>query len=231
MKRPAVAIGAAVLALVAMAAQGEASVNPVLTPSSGTPVVGYPNVNITYSPISPTTTFIVIDWRDTDLTPLGKEYPYVDGTADGIDVSVHLLTSAGQEYLITFAKEEITPAVEQNEPVHATVVSQNGNTPAQPFQPDPTDQVEWVTEGCYPFQAASAHSTLTFFCERTTDDAPSCYRVSAVAIPEPAMVIIWSLLGATGWLGMRIARRGRRVGRQPWSNENRAAILEIIAKR
>ncbi len=49
--------------------------------------------------------------------------------------------------------------------------------------------------------------------------------------PEPATLLIWSLLGATSWLGVRVVRRGRRVGRQPWSNENHTAILESIAKR
>lgn len=47
-------------------------------------------------------------------------------------------------------------------------------------------------------------------------------------LPEPSTLIIWSLLGAASWLGMRIYRRGRRVGRQPWSDENRTAILGII---
>ena len=51
------------------------------------------------------------------------------------------------------------------------------------------------------------------------------------AVPEPAAILVWSLLGAASWLGMGVSRHGRRVGRQPWSDENRAAILETIAKR
>jgi len=52
----------------------------------------------------------------------------------------------------------------------------------------------------------------------------------APVVPEPGTIIIWSVLGAGGWLGMRVARRRRGpVGRQPWSNENRTAIREIIA--
>ncbi len=47
--------------------------------------------------------------------------------------------------------------------------------------------------------------------------------------PEPATMIVWSLLGAAGWLGMRVWRRGRRVGRQ-WSEENRQAILDIVSR-
>jgi hypothetical protein len=51
-------------------------------------------------------------------------------------------------------------------------------------------------------------------------------------IPEPATIIIWSLLGMGSWLGMRIVRRrrGGPVGRQPWSPENRQAIHNIIAR-
>jgi hypothetical protein len=51
-----------------------------------------------------------------------------------------------------------------------------------------------------------------------------------VQVPEPATFIIWSLLGAGSWLGMRVAQRGRRVGRQPWSPENREAIHEIVGR-
>ena len=50
-------------------------------------------------------------------------------------------------------------------------------------------------------------------------------------VPEPATIIVWSLLGAASWMGMRVVRPGRRVGRQPWTNENRTAILDIIGKR
>ena len=58
---------------------------------------------------------------------------------------------------------------------------------------------------------------------------PPLESLSAVT-PEPASMIIWSLLGAASWLGMRIWRRGRRVGRQSWSPENRQAIHDIIAR-
>jgi len=51
-------------------------------------------------------------------------------------------------------------------------------------------------------------------------------------VPEPATIVIWSLLGMGSWLGMRVwrQRRGGPVGRQPWSNENRTAIHDIIAR-
>jgi hypothetical protein len=49
-------------------------------------------------------------------------------------------------------------------------------------------------------------------------------------VPEPATIIVWSLLGAASWLGMRVVRRGRPVGRQQWSPESRAAIYEIISR-
>ncbi len=62
----------------------------------------------------------------------------------------------------------------------------------------------------------------TILFQGTLDIAP---------IPEPASVLVWCLLGAGSWLGMRVWRRRRiPVGRQPWSNENRQAIHEIIAR-
>ncbi len=48
--------------------------------------------------------------------------------------------------------------------------------------------------------------------------------------PEPATMIVWSLLGAMSWLGMRVWRGGRRTGRQPWSPENRQAILDVVSR-
>lgn len=58
-------------------------------------------------------------------------------------------------------------------------------------------------------------------------------------VPEPATIIIWSLLGAGSWLGTRVwRRRGSDLAedlapgaRQPWSPENRQAIHDIIARR
>ncbi len=47
--------------------------------------------------------------------------------------------------------------------------------------------------------------------------------------PEPATMIVWSLLGAASWLGMRVWRRGRPTGRQ-WSEQNRQAILDIVSR-
>ena len=47
----------------------------------------------------------------------------------------------------------------------------------------------------------------------------------AAPIPEPASLIIWSLLGA-GFAGGAMARRRRR--RAPWSDENRQAIRRIV---
>jgi hypothetical protein len=51
-------------------------------------------------------------------------------------------------------------------------------------------------------------------------------------VPEPATLVVWSLLGAGSWLGMRVwRRRNRPAGRQPWSPENRSAILSIIENK
>ena len=49
-------------------------------------------------------------------------------------------------------------------------------------------------------------------------------------VPEPATILVWSLLGAASWLGMRVWRGGRRIGRRLWSPENRQAILEVIGR-
>jgi hypothetical protein len=63
------------------------------------------------------------------------------------------------------------------------------------------------------------------------------------AVPEPATIIVWSLLVTSSWLGMRVWRRRGRIGvtadvsspamptaRRPWSPEARQAIHEIIAR-
>ncbi len=49
-------------------------------------------------------------------------------------------------------------------------------------------------------------------------------------VPEPATLIIWSLLGFGSWLGLRISRRRESVGRPAWSDENRQAIQDIVAR-
>ena len=51
------------------------------------------------------------------------------------------------------------------------------------------------------------------------------------SVPEPAMMIVWSLLASVSWLGMRVWGKGHRaVGRQAWPEENRVAILGIIPR-
>jgi hypothetical protein len=62
------------------------------------------------------------------------------------------------------------------------------------------------------------------------------YGTFELVIPEPATLIIWSLLSLTfGGLGLRFWQRGARPGvypsvRTPWSNEARTAILQIIER-
>jgi hypothetical protein len=63
------------------------------------------------------------------------------------------------------------------------------------------------------------------------------------AVPEPATIIVWSLLGTSCCLGMRVWRRRGSIGatadvsspampiaRRPWSPEARQAIHEIISR-
>jgi hypothetical protein len=45
------------------------------------------------------------------------------------------------------------------------------------------------------------------------------------AVPEPVSLIVWSVLGLGGGLG--VMRRRRRMG---WSDENRTAIHQLIAR-
>jgi hypothetical protein len=62
---------------------------------------------------------------------------------------------------------------------------------------------------------------------------------SGGAVPEPATLIVWSLLGAGSWLGLRVWRRrggesveeiGAAAVRRPWPSENRQAIHDIISR-
>ena len=52
------------------------------------------------------------------------------------------------------------------------------------------------------------------------------------AVPEPATIIIWSLLGAGELAGDEslAAERNGPAGREPWSPEARQAIHAIIAR-
>jgi hypothetical protein len=61
------------------------------------------------------------------------------------------------------------------------------------------------------------------------------YAADGGTVPEPATIIIWSLLGMSSWLGLRVwRRRGNSAdlgsGRRPWSPEDRRAIREIVAR-
>ncbi len=73
----------------------------------------------------------------------------------------------------------------------------------------------------------------SFSLDYTSDwIAPTSLRLSVniAVVPEPATIIIWSLLGFGSWLGLRISRRRGSVGRQAWSDENRQAIQDIVAR-
>jgi hypothetical protein len=59
----------------------------------------------------------------------------------------------------------------------------------------------------------------------------SGFEAAITPVPEPATLLVWSLLGAMSWLGMRVWRGGQRISRRSWSPENRQAILEIIDRR
>jgi len=57
------------------------------------------------------------------------------------------------------------------------------------------------------------------------------HQVWLTPVPEPASIIIWSLIGGLSWLGLGVWRRRRGSGpegRAPWPEENRIAIRGII---
>jgi len=57
--------------------------------------------------------------------------------------------------------------------------------------------------------------------------------ISMIAVPEPATLAIWSLLGLGFITGLRMVRGGRKMaggGRPRWSAENRRAIEQIVSR-
>jgi hypothetical protein len=82
----------------------------------------------------------------------------------------------------------------------------------------------------------NANGTLTYKIEASQGDFfLGATQLSATGtqgqdVPEPATIVVWSLLGAGSWFGMKVWRR-RDTGRRSWSPENRQAIHDIIARR
>ena len=71
-----------------------------------------------------------------------------------------------------------------------------------------------------------------------TGDGSFVLTQTPTAIPEPASVIVWSLLGI-GWAGLCVWRRRGKprltggaggASPPPWSNETKAAIVSIIER-
>jgi hypothetical protein len=93
--------------------------------------------------------------------------------------------------------------------------------------------MDWTLETAT-FTATGASTTLSFQSQNDSGYGPVLDNVSFALssssetsfIPEPATLVVWSLLGGAGLLGLRGARRrGSRTG---WSEENRVAIQRII---
>jgi hypothetical protein len=82
--------------------------------------------------------------------------------------------------------------------------------------------------------SASHLTTINYYVEYSADGGATWVPAASDAVnvvPEPATLLVWSLLGASSWLGMRVWRGGQRIGRRSWSPENRQAILEIVDRR
>jgi hypothetical protein len=101
----------------------------------------------------------------------------------------------------------------------------------------------WVTnDGTeVPFQLTfdEAVKRLVFSDSGKHDVAVDNLRVVASVVPEPATAVIWSLLAIGGWVtGVTVWRRRGQHGEcaEPavhpaWSDENRRAIHELVARR
>jgi hypothetical protein len=88
--------------------------------------------------------------------------------------------------------------------------------------------IYWDGSNYIYYDNSGFNEPVTFTIQETNPPTPG----GPTQIPEPATIIIWSLLGAGSWLGMRVWRRkGGPVGREPWSPENRQAIYEIVGRR
>jgi hypothetical protein len=85
---------------------------------------------------------------------------------------------------------------------------------------------QWIWSGHNGADLSGGNYDENWLWIKTDIDVPS----SSGAVPEPATMIVWSLLGAASWLGMRVWRGGQRISRRSWSSENRQAIHEIIAR-
>ena len=89
--------------------------------------------------------------------------------------------------------------------------------------------MKWETHSIL-FLANDAVSTIQFASGTASAWGPALDNVRVNAIPEPATVLVWALLGAASWLGMGVWRRGHNIGRRAWPEENRTAIHDIIAR-
>jgi hypothetical protein len=66
---------------------------------------------------------------------------------------------------------------------------------------------------------------ITIPSASTAGTITDTYTQFDARVPEPATAVVWSLLGVGGWLGSRVSRR-----RQTWSDENRTAIHQLVAR-
>ncbi len=138
-----------------------------------------------------------------------------------------LATVPGQEYVLSFWVRN--PANTQDPLPNEFQVQWDGvslydNEWHSPSL-DPDSHGVWVN---WTFDVVASSSATLLSFEGKANDAFAVDDVSVDPVPEPATILVWSLLGAASWLGMRVWRGGQRLGRRAWAPENRQAILEII---
>ncbi len=159
------------------------------------------------------------------------------GLSDGGVLANTVTTVVGQEYTLTFAMagnpDDNGDALQRTKQMLVTV----DDVAAEVFTFDTTNRTRsdmgWTWHSIA-FVADSESTILKF--ENIPGLNPAYYgaaldAVSIDPVPEPATLLVWSILGAASWLGMRVWRGGQRICRRAWAAENRQAILEIVSRR
>jgi choice-of-anchor C domain-containing protein len=181
-----------------------------------------------------------IDWICTYWQPAaGIRSLDLAGLGNGGVLANQVTTVVGQQYALTFAMAG-NPDSPSGQKVKTMIVTVDGVV-NQEFTFDTTDTSRTNMGWAWHSIAFTADSTSTILMFQNKEgqtpayygaalDDVSIVATSTVTVPEPATIIVWSLLGVASWLGLGVCRRGRRVGRPAWSEENRAAIVGIIQR-
>jgi choice-of-anchor C domain-containing protein len=183
-----------------------------------------------------TVTGLSIDWIGSywQAADLSKSLDLA-GLGDGGVLQSLLTTIVGQEYRLSFAMAGNT----DNGPTVKTMIVTVDGLISIPYTFNTSGHsrgsMGWELH-TLDFVAESTTTLLSFSNETGTAYGAALDAVSVDPIPEPATIIIWSLFGLGSMFGLRVwRRRGIAVPatparHQPWSDESRMAIHQIIEK-